>query len=1052
MNNDVPPSEAEVDVRAPGWLSVDAAVVAGAGLTLGAFLGRVLAEIPWVTWPFYRWEGTLAVSLAVCAAVLALWRMRVSGSGGAPYLPLYALLLYLLQPAPGLLQAGVLLSGTLALVVLVGAFRLRWAGDRWVALALSVVALAAYVSTLTPAVGTRDGYELQAVSATLGFAHPTGYPLFPILGRTWLLVFPFGTIAWRINLLCALFAAASVPLIYGTARRVLGSQPPAVLSALVFAFSRTLWTQAVRPEKYTLNALFVSLVLYIAFGTTDAEERGPHPHLRWLALVYGLSLGHHRTMLMLAPALALYILWRDPGLIKRPREWLPTLGLALVPLLIYLYIPWRAAVQGWAMTAPEFLRYISGAYYGPAVRLMDWATPERAGMFWRFLVAQFGYSGIALGVLGVVRFGLERQWRFLVCTVLAYVTYYFWGTVWYAYYNDVNSFIPNHLIFVSWIGSGVLLVWRAATGLARLSVRARSGARPIPLRHAHYFSAVFWTAMAMLPMRSAWANGPQVDARREWNLTQWGAYAISQEIASQATILADREKHPPLDYAARIERRRPDVDVVILGDEKAYLDRLAWDLARERKVYLARFLPGLDGPYHLRSLGPLVEVGTVPLTPAHTPETPITRFGEQIELLKVEVEEQAPLRAGDALHLNLYWRAVGAVAGNYQVYLRLISAGGQVWWQASDHPVSGMYPTAAWKAGETIPDWHEIPIGGTIPPGTYSVQVGLFPPFSSAGLDSAVGDTWFPLHEVQIVMGEHGPQIPHRLRAVRPGQWQLIGYDLPEQAPPTGRVPLKLYWQALDSLPDMEVGIRLDRDGLAGEWIWEVPGRGEYPTSRWEPGRTIVTGHTVVMPAETGKVTVEVAVRPVFSTPGEEDPVGSERPPLSQTEGGSALAFYPRWLAPRTTVLRLAALTVAGRPPAAPGTHNFGDRILLLGVDVQPQALTPGGGLDLRVRWECLQIMESDYTLFVQLLGPDGMPKGQIDVWPLDGTHPTSAWREGELIEDSYRITLNQDAPAGDYQIAIGWYLLETMQRLPVLDGEGRATDDKVLFPGWVVQ
>ena len=39
-----------------------------------------------------------------------------------------------------------------------------------------------------------------------------------------------------------------------------------------------------------------------------------------------------------------------------------------------------------------------------------------------------------------------------------------------------------------------------------------------------------------------------------------------------------------------------------------------------------------------------------------------------------------------------------------------VGGDGQVWWSSAAHPVSGMYPTAAWKPGEAIADWHEIPI------------------------------------------------------------------------------------------------------------------------------------------------------------------------------------------------------------------------------------------------------------------------------------------------------------------------------------------------------
>ena len=57
-------------------------------------------------------------------------------------------------------------------------------------------------------------------------------------------------------------------------------------------------------------------------------------------------------------------------------------------------------------------------------------------------------------------------------------------------------------------------------------------------------------------------NGPQVDRSDEWETTRWGEYVIGAsdttglDIAQGATILADREKHPPLDYFARVEERR----------------------------------------------------------------------------------------------------------------------------------------------------------------------------------------------------------------------------------------------------------------------------------------------------------------------------------------------------------------------------------------------------------------------------------------------------------------------------------------------------------------
>jgi hypothetical protein len=993
------------------------------------------------------------VAVNIIFVLAHVFRARVKGIHliSDVAIPFYLLGFYLIQPAPDLLQAAVLFGGALALSLLLSG--LPGLESKWpIPLLLTLVALIAYISTLMPAVGTRDGYELQAISATLGFAHPTGYPLFPILGRMWIVLYPpsflgsAATIAWRINVLCALFAAASVPLVYGTAQRVLGRRSFAGWCALVYAFSLTLWTQASQPEKYTLNALFVSLILYVAFGTTDPEQRGPHPHLYWLAFLYGLSLTHHRTMLMLAPALATYLLWRDPYLWKRPKQWGPALVIALAPLLIYLYIPWRAYAQGWAMTVPEFLRYISGAYYGPAVHLLDWLNPERFTMFWRFLVAQFGYAGIGLGVLGLIGLALRRRWRFLICTALAYTSYYLWGTVWYAYYNDVNSFIPNHMIFAIWIGSGGLTIWKAIEP----GNQKAASARQMTL-------AVFWSLAALLPMWMLWTHTRQVDMSDAWGMTRWGEHAIGLAIAPDATILADREKHPPLDYFARIENRRPDIDVVILGDEQAYLDRLAWDMGTGRPVYLARFLPGLEGQHHLRSLGPLVEVSSAPLTEIGDLEgSPVifeasgdTSNGAppdaHVELLGYRLEDgdREPAdsyRAGDPLRITLFWRPLSPVQGNYQVRLRLVGTGGdrtsdgQEWWTSSDHPVSNMYPTGSWREGEIVPDWHEVPIADTLPPGDYTLEVGLFPPFLEESLrcqpcqSDASGGYWAPLQTITVDSARIS--IPQQLRAVAPDQVELLGYDLARQAPPTGRVPLTLYWQALAPLPNYEIGTRLLTQGGEQEWIWSVPGKGQYPTPLWSTRETVVTSHMLAMPAKGERATVQIAVR----EPGKEP-----------------IPFYPRWLAPKTTTLSLPSIAIVGRPPAAPGTVNYDDKILLLSTDLGQRTLPAGAPVDLTIHWQGLQAMEADYTLFIHILAPDGTLQEQIDVWPRDGTHPTSQWREGEVVEDRYRLYIDPDAPPGDYQVEIGWYLLETMQRLPVLDAKGNALDDKVLLPGLTI-
>ena len=81
------------------------------------------------------------------------------------------------------------------------------------------VLLGVYLARMAPGLswahGGVDGGDLIAAAATGGVAHPTGYPLFVGLGKLFSLL-PIGSMAWRVNLASAIFAAIAVWLIYRT--------------------------------------------------------------------------------------------------------------------------------------------------------------------------------------------------------------------------------------------------------------------------------------------------------------------------------------------------------------------------------------------------------------------------------------------------------------------------------------------------------------------------------------------------------------------------------------------------------------------------------------------------------------------------------------------------------------------------------------------------------------------------------------------------------------------------------------------------------------------
>ena len=68
---------------------------------------------------------------------------------------------------------------------------------RWVLIVLLIGVLIVYLRTLLPGAVGGDPGELQFVPALLSLPHPTGTPLYCLLGKLWSLL-PLGpTVAWR---------------------------------------------------------------------------------------------------------------------------------------------------------------------------------------------------------------------------------------------------------------------------------------------------------------------------------------------------------------------------------------------------------------------------------------------------------------------------------------------------------------------------------------------------------------------------------------------------------------------------------------------------------------------------------------------------------------------------------------------------------------------------------------------------------------------------------------------------------------------------------------
>ncbi|MDP3047802.1 MAG: hypothetical protein Q8O07_10040, partial [Chloroflexota bacterium] len=117
---------------------------------------------------------------------------------------------------------------------------------------------------------------------------------------------------------------------------------------------------------------------------------------------------------------------------------------------------------------------------------------------------------------------------------------------------------------------------------------------------------------------------------------------------------------------------------------------------------------------------------------------------------------------------------------------------------------------------------------------------------------------------------------------------------------------------------------------------------------------------------------------------------------------------------------------------------NLGGKATLLGCDVETRA----DAVWVTLYWQAQAPVDRSYTVFLHLLDVQGKLIAQTDGLPAAGARPTSTWAPGEVIVDWRALAMPKDLPAGEYRLAAGMYLLETLERLPVLGAGGQVAGD----------
>ena len=766
-----------------------------------------------------------------------------------------------------------------------------WAPPFLIALVLAGGAFVVYWLTSAPSVLFGDSGEFQFVPYILGIAHPTGYPLYVLLGYVWSHLLIAGDVAYRMNLFSAFWGALTVgsvflllerclrmavPDISRPARRVAG-----VAAAATFGVGITFWQQAVVAEVYTLHTFFVTLVLLLVLNLADNGFRKRDALV--LVTVYGLSLTHHRTMLLLLPGLVgfLWLRWRrtdKTGQQGSGWSWsmVVWLGLGLVlPGLLYLYLPLQAPHVPYAFlelsgtqtltlyenTWGGFWRHVLATVFSGSLAVSSVTTAagvnwlQRLSLVFDLTRQQFGWVGLALAGIGMVRLVLSRRWALLVLLGVGYGLNVAFNLVYLI--GDIEVlFLPSYLFVCCCIGLGALAaaVWLARAG--GLILRPGGRVPPDP-GHGSSRAVILVALLALILPASLGANHwSRVDRSASHEAEDMWRPILNQNIPYGAVLLSnDRDEMMPLWYFQYVKRERPDLlglfPQVVTSPGYADLGGLINQaLQAQRPVYLIKPMPGLDVKVDLLpddSIPPLVKVSELDL--AASPEHKVDGLlGEEMRLAGYDLAP-AQVQPGQVVTVTLFWQPQKNLAADYSSYVHLLDDTGKGVAQSDLRPGGDYYPTSLWRPGEMLRDRHHLVLPGDLAPGVYRLVSGMYLHSDMAPLGQPLDVGMVAIKIPGSVLYELPAGVETPLSIAFGDQVALLGYD---RVLDGQELRVTLYWQAEQRMAK-SWSVFLHLTDSAGQLAAQQDGQpryGAYPTSVWDEGEVVEDAHRLPLPAQ----------------------------------------------------------------------------------------------------------------------------------------------------------------------------------------------------------
>lgn len=397
-----------------------------------------------------------------------------------------------------------------------------------------LISFIGYLFTTAPTVIQIDSGELAAAQYTLGIAHPTGYPLFTIIGYLFSHIpLPFTKI-FQLNLLSALYCSFAIAIFSYTAKIILVNLKSlqfikiekagkkrkksvnknstneslylsevsdsaiifiSLFSGLVLAFNKTFWFQSTSVEVYSLHLLLLNLIILSLLKAYLSSKNESIISKGWLLFAIALAFGftNHMTTLLVLPAVAFLYFDNNRFSSKSFKQLLIMILIYFtILILIYSYLPIRSAQNppinwGNPIDFERIVRHISGKQY----QVWLFSSSEAAAKQLKYFISnlpQEYFTSLLLIVLGIF-VSFKKAKKFFIFNLVL-----FFSTVLYSINYDINDIDSYFLL------AYISLAYFALFGILQLIIFFNN--KKIPLVYSLLIVLLILTTQFALIYRS----------------------------------------------------------------------------------------------------------------------------------------------------------------------------------------------------------------------------------------------------------------------------------------------------------------------------------------------------------------------------------------------------------------------------------------------------------------------------------------------------------------------------------------------------------------------